>query len=380
MPRLAVGIETMCTAPLALERAMQRVAVMMGADSLLLPDHYQGFIPARLWGPDKTPAAKMIPSPDAFFDPLVLLGSMAARFRRVRIGTGVTEAYRRHPATLAQAFVTVDHLTRGRAILGIGNGERENVEPYGLAFTKRVGRLEEALEIMRRLWTSRGEPVDFDGRFWTLRKAVFRTPLWEGRPPCTWIASHAPKMLALTGRYADGWYPTQKMTPDEYAAKLGAIRAAGEAAGRDMGRFEPALQIQLALGKSRRAVLERLVGLPAAAGLAMLLPGPVWAKHGLRHPLGDTYEGFAQFVPEEVGPDQIEASRRQLTPELLADGVVAGSVDEVVAEIRPLVAAGLRHLVVWNVGPLATGGRPDDLVRLALLLRRLRSLPVPDGA
>ena len=56
------------------------------------------------------------------------------------------EAYRRHPVTLAQAFVTIDHLTRGRAILGIGNGERENVEPYGMAFTKRVGRLEESLE------------------------------------------------------------------------------------------------------------------------------------------------------------------------------------------------------------------------------------------
>jgi len=377
MTRLAVGIETMCTAPLALERAMQRIAVLMGADSLLLPDHYQGFIPASLWGPDKTPAAKMIPSPDAFLDPFVMLGSMAARFRRVRLGTGVTEAYRRHPATLAQAFVTLDHLTRGRAILGIGNGERENVEPYGMAFTKRVGRLEETLEIMRRLWSSRGEPVDFDGRFWTLRKAVFRTPLWENRAPCTWIASHAPKMLALTGRYADGWYPTQKMTPVGYAEKLGRIHAAGREAGRDMRAFEPALQIQLALGKSRQAVLERVVKLPAAAALAMLLPGPVWTKHGLRHPLGDDYEGFAQFVPEEITPAHVEASRRQITPALLAEGAVAGSVDEVVAEIRPLVDAGLRHLVIWNIGPLATGGRPDDLVRLALLLRRLRMLSVP---
>ena len=63
----------------------------------------------------------LIPSPDAFFDPMVLLGEMATRVpRRVRIGTGVTEPIRRHPATLAQAFVTIDHLTRGRAILGIG--------------------------------------------------------------------------------------------------------------------------------------------------------------------------------------------------------------------------------------------------------------------
>jgi phthiodiolone/phenolphthiodiolone dimycocerosates ketoreductase len=376
MRRLAVGMETMCTAPLLVERAMQRVAVLMGADSLLLPDHYQGFIPRSTWGPDQTPAARMVPSPDAFFDPFVLLGSMATRFRRVRLGTGVTEAYRRHPVTLAQAFVTLDHMTKGRAILGIGNGERENVEPYGMAFTKRVGRLEESLAIVRRLWASGGEPVDFDGRFWTLRKAVFRTPLWADRAPCVWVASHAPKMLALTGRYADGWYPTQKMTPAEYAEKLGRIRDAGRAAGRDMTHFEPALQIQLALGKNRKAVLEGVLKLPAAAALAMLIPGSVWTKHGLRHPLGDDFEGFAQFVPEEVTPAQLEASRRQVTPELLAEAAVAGSIDEVMAEIRPLVGVGLRHLVIWNIGPLASGGRPDELVKLAVLIRRLRRLNV----
>lgn len=374
MTRLAVGIETMCTAPLALERAMQRIAVLMGADSLLLPDHYQGFIPASLWGPDKTPAAKMIPSPDAFLDPFVMLGSMAARFRRVRLGTGVTEAYRRHPATLAQAFVTLDHLTRGRAILGIGNGERENVEPYGMAFTKRVGRLEETLEIMRRLWSSRGEPVDFDGRFWTLRKAVFRTPLWENRTPCTWIASHAPKMLALTGRYGDGWYPTQKMTPDEYRQKLGMIRAAAAEAGRPVDQFEPSLQIQVAIGPGRQKTLQRLMKVKPVSALGLLMPGAVWKKHGLQHPLGETFEGFADIIPNEVPPAAYAEAERVVTPDLIQEGLTCGTVEEIVEDIKPLVAAGLRHVVMWNIGPLATGGSPVELIRQAQLVRRLRKL------
>jgi phthiodiolone/phenolphthiodiolone dimycocerosates ketoreductase len=144
-----------------------------------------------------------------------------------------------------------------------------------------------------------------------------------------------------------------------------------------MRRFEPALQIQLVLGKSRNAVLEQVMKLPAAAALAMLIPGPVWTKHGLRHPLGDDYEGFAQFVPEAITRAQLDASRRQMTPELLAEAAVAGSVEEVLAEIRPLVAAGLRHLVMWNIGPLATGGKPSELVQLALLVRRLRRLELP---
>jgi phthiodiolone/phenolphthiodiolone dimycocerosates ketoreductase len=373
---LAVGVETNCTAPLRLERTTMRLMHLLRVDSLFLPDHYLSFVPRSVWGPALTPAAKLVPSPDAFFDPFVMMGMMAATFRRVRIGTGVTEPFRRHPATLAQAFVTLDHLTRGRAILGIGNGERENTEPYGIRFTKRVARLEEALTIIRRLWESGGEPVDFDGTFWRLRRALFATPLHAGRAPAVWIAAHAPRMLGLTGRFGDGWYPTMKMGATDYAEKLSRIRAAAREARRPIDRFEPALQIQLALGRDRRSVLDALARLPAGGALAMLLPGPLWTRHGLRHPLGDDFEGFPEFVPEEVTPAQIETARRQVTPELIGDGVFAGSVRDVVDELRPLLAAGLRHVVIWNVGPLVSGASPADLARLALLVRRLRKLPL----
>ncbi len=373
---LSVGIETNCTAPMRLERVSMRLFQLFGVDSLFLPDHYLSFVPSSVWGPGLTPAAKMVPSPDAYFDPFVMMGMMAAKYRRVRIGTGVTEPFRRHPATLAQAFVTVDHLSGGRAILGIGNGERENTVPYGIPFTRRVARLEEALVIIRKLWESCGEPVDFDGSIWRLRRALFTTPLFRGRPPVLWLAAHAPRMLGLTGRFADGWYPTHKMSAGEYRQKLERIYAAAAEAGRSVGHFEPALQIQLALGRDRRSALEQLLKVPATGAMSMLLPGPMWARHGLAHPLGESFEGFADFVPHEITRDQIEAARRQLTPELLGDGIVAGNIDEVVAEVRPLVDAGCRHMVIWNIGPLASGVGPGDLLKLALLVRRLRKLPL----
>jgi len=373
---LSVGIETNCTAPMRLERISMRMFQLFGVDSMFLPDHYLSFVPRSVWGPGLTPAAKMVPSPDAYFDPFVMMGMMAVKYRRVRIGTGVTEPFRRHPATLAQAFVTIDHLSGGRAILGIGNGERENTEPYGIPFTKRVARLEEALAIIRKLWESGGEPVDFDGSIFGLRQALFTTPLFRDRAPVLWVAAHAPRMLALAGRFADGWYPTHKMAAAEYRHKLERVYAAAAEAGRNVRQFEPALQIQLVLGRDRRRAVEQLLEIPAAGAMSMLLPGPVWTRHGLQHPLGEDFEGFPEFVPQRITPEQIEQARRQLTPELLADGLVAGSIDEVVAEVRPLVDAGLRHLVIWNVGPLATGAGPGDLLKLARLVRRLRKLPL----
>jgi phthiodiolone/phenolphthiodiolone dimycocerosates ketoreductase len=76
-----------------------------------------------------------------------LLGSLAARrrFSRVRLGIGVTDTGKRHPAVTAQAAATLHLMTRGRAILGIGPGERVGNEPYGVDWSKPVARFEEAL-------------------------------------------------------------------------------------------------------------------------------------------------------------------------------------------------------------------------------------------
>ena len=80
-----------------------------------------------------------------YFDPLIMMGAAGAATERIKVGVSVTDTIRRHPAMLAQAALTVDHLASGRSILGLGSGERMNVAPYGIEWSKPVGRLEEAL-------------------------------------------------------------------------------------------------------------------------------------------------------------------------------------------------------------------------------------------
>jgi len=181
-------------------------------------------------------------------------------------------------------------------------------------------------------------------------------------------------MLGLTGRFADGWYPTQKMTPDEYRQKLGMIRAAAAEAGRPVDQFEPSLQIQVAIGPGRQKTLQRLMKVKPVSALGLLMPGAVWKKHGLQHPLGETFEGFADIIPNDVPPAAYAEAERVVTPDLIQEGLTCGTVEEIVDEIKPLVAAGLRHVVMWNIGPLATGGTPVELIRQAQLVRRLRKL------
>ena len=130
-----------------------------------------------------------------------MLGHVAARNRlgRLRLGVSVTDTGRRNPAVTAQAAATLHLLTRGRAILGIGPGEREGNEPYGVDWSKPVARFEEAMATIRALWDSGGELVNRDSPYFPLRNAVFDLPPYKGRWPEIWIAAHGPRMLRAAG-------------------------------------------------------------------------------------------------------------------------------------------------------------------------------------
>lgn len=374
MHRVTVGYQDGCLAPLWLSRTATTVASVLGAQAIWYPDHFMGFAPKWLWTPEVVPAATVLPSMDALFDPVPLMTLAARRHRRVWLGTSVTEPIRRHPMSLAQTFVTLDHIAKGRIILGIGNGLRENTEPYGLATDKRVARLEEALEIIRRLWSSAGKPVDYDGRFWKLRDAVFDLPLYKGKAPRIFMGAHFPRMLRMCGKYADGWLPGQKIGAAEYAERLGMIRQGAEAAGRSMTDFVAGQTLMLAFGKSRQWVLDKALTNKYVAYMALGLPPVLWSECGAVHPLGEDFGGFLEIVPSRIGPDVIDAALAELNPELLGRLFYMGSVDDIVEEAAPLAAAGCRHFIIANMGGAFTGAGLSDSWRLGRLMRALKRL------
>jgi len=374
MRRVTVGYQDACVSPLWLSRVSVRLARLMGASAVWLPDHFMSFTPAEVWCPQVTSAARIVPSLDALFDPLPLLAVTATRIRGIDVGTSVTESIRRHPMSLAQSFVTLDHIAKGHAILGIGNGIRENTEPYGLPYERNVEHLEEALTIIRLLWSSGGKPVSYPGRFWDLRDAVFGLPLYRGRPPRLFVAAHFPRMLRLTGRFADGWLPGQKVSADEYGKRLGIIRRAAADAGRGGERFTATHTMLVALGDSREQVLERAMKSRFCAAMALGAPAAAWRAHGCTHPLGDAHGGFLDLVPTRVTAAQVDRAAATMTPELLLTLLYAGNVRQICAEVAPLVEAGCGHFIIANAGASFTGAGAKDFWRLADLMRQLRRL------
>ncbi|MBE0527457.1 MAG: LLM class flavin-dependent oxidoreductase, partial [Candidatus Thorarchaeota archaeon] len=173
----------------------------LGYDSMAFPDHLAGFIPQSIWTPEVTQLAYLQQSPHTYYEMASIMGACAAVTENVQLISSVTEPLRRHPALIAQTFLTLDHISNGRVVLGIGAGEIENVEPYGLNYSGQVGKLREALKIIRHIWDSH-EPFNFDGKFWKMKDAVMSLrPAVEGRPPPIWIAALGPKMLEITAEY-----------------------------------------------------------------------------------------------------------------------------------------------------------------------------------
>ena len=363
--------------PTALPRASYLTAVATGMDSFWLPDHLNSLFPRAVVTPKYVAAARLIPDVDACLEPWTVLGNFAARNRlgRLRLGTSVTDVGRRNPAVTAQAAVTLHLLTRGRAILGIGTGEREGNEPYGVDWSKPVARFEEAMATIRALWNSGGELVTRDSPFFPLHNAIFALPPYRGKWPEIWIAAHGPRMLRATGRYADAWFPALITRPKDYAAGLEKVRAAASDAGRDPLSITAANWFFVVTGASRGEVDDAL-GSTVQKAFALNAPAELWARHGARHPLGENFTGGQDLIPQVFDEQTVLSYTADVPISIAKEGFLTGTPDEVIEQAAEWRDHGLGYPVLANISTVQPSLRRGLAanVPFARILRRLRRL------
>ncbi len=360
--------------PTASARASYLTAVTTGMDSFWLPDHLNALFPRAVMTPKYVGTARLTPDIDAYLEPWTVLGNFAARNRlgRLRLGVGVTDASRRNPAVTAQAAATLHLLTRGRAILGIGTGEREGNEPYGVDWSKPVARFEEAMATIRALWNSGGELVTRDSPFFPLHNATFALPPYRGKWPEIWIASHGPRMLRATGRYADAWFPALTLRPKDYAAGLEKVRSAAADAGRDPQSITAANWLFVVTGGSRDEVDEALSS-TAMKAFALNLPAEEWARHGVSHPLGEEFTGAQDFIPQTFDEQTVVSAAAQVPESLLKASCLTGTPDDVIEQVAEWRHHGMDYVVICNVSAVQPSLR-RGLAATVPLMRILRQL------
>lgn len=193
-----------------------RLAEQAGFDMLVVSEHFHPWV-------DDASAAGFA---------WATIAAMAAVTSRLGFATGVTTPlFRYHPALVAQAAATLDRLSGGRFHLGVGTGENINEGPLGYKFPKyaeRAGRMQEALEIMRRLLD--GEKLTYQGRYYqTDRARLYSPPL--GKVPI-WLAAGGPKSAAMAGTRAQGIIVSVKNPQEALENSIEPCRRAAREAGR----------------------------------------------------------------------------------------------------------------------------------------------------
>jgi alkanesulfonate monooxygenase SsuD/methylene tetrahydromethanopterin reductase-like flavin-dependent oxidoreductase (luciferase family) len=259
-----------------------------GYDSLWVGDHISFAVP--------------------ILDPLLQLAQAAVVSRRLTLGTSVYLLPLRHPAPVAKQVATLDHLTEGRLIFGVGVGGEfpKEYEVCGVPRNERGARLTEGIGLLRRFWS--GEKVSHDGRFYgNFTDVPMRPPARQSGGPPIWCAGRTDAALRRTGRLADGWL-SYVVTPDMYRSGLEKIDAAAGDAGRNGGKFG--------------------------------------TGHLLFTRIDDTYEVALDAATETLSVryamDFRKAAQRYCA---------LGRPEQVAERIREFHAAGMRHVILDLLGP-----------------------------
>jgi len=229
--------------PLATREALAtfaRAADERGVASLWVSDHV--IFPRTATG--SYPGGRFPHPPDkAYLEPVVTLTAAAMCTTRARLGASVFILGHRHPVVMAKMLTSIDALSEGRLIVGVGVGWwKEELEMLGAPFTKRGRQADEALQVFKALWTQ--DNPAFDGEFFRIRDLGFAPkPVQKPHPPI-WVGGDSPGAFRRVATLGDGWHATSK-TPAQFSEALGRLRKATDEARRPFESIELSLRFEL---------------------------------------------------------------------------------------------------------------------------------------
>jgi len=189
-------------------------------------------------------------------EPVSLLTYAAALTHRVRLGSAILLTTLRTPLQLAKTLSTIDNLSRGRLIVGVGLGSNTEVYPgYGISADKRLRRFLDGIDLLKTLWTE--EKVNYDGAYWKLvDERVQPMPVQKPHPPL-WFGGGHPNALRRAARLGSGWLGGRTST-EKFAAQVMVLRQALDELKRDPADFMIGKRVYIAVDKVRTRAERKL--------------------------------------------------------------------------------------------------------------------------
>ena len=257
-----------------------RDAEQRGFESLWLPEHTH--IPVSR----KTPYAGGAELPKEYahtLDPFVALAAVATATKHIRLATGISLLIERDTITMAKTVATLDLLSNGRAILGVGGGwNREEAEHHGVEWSQRFQKLEEQITAIKVIWANEeasfhGEHVRFDP-IWSWPK-----PIQRPRPPIL-LGGETDHTLRRVIKYCDGWLPRAR-DPEIIVRGIARLNELAEEAGRD----PESISVNVFAPRPDAELIDRFKGM----GVARIV---LWLPPEDRDAVSTRLDGYTRFL------------------------------------------------------------------------------------
>jgi 5,10-methylenetetrahydromethanopterin reductase len=287
-------------------------------------------------------------------DPFTVLAAMAERTGQIRLGTGVTNPYSRHPALVATAMATLDELSNGRAVLGLGAGGT-NHRALGIERTAPATVLRQSIQLIRDLWG--GATVSIEGDVVRAREARLDFSPPRGPLPI-YLGTRGPRMLELAGELADGVIVGNIATPRGWAYALDRIAAGAASAGRALEDVRLTAWLYACVADDEQQALEAIRPMAATS---LVTSRPVLDRLGIEMPAD-----FAAAMAARdwsLARDDVAEAGRTLPPDLVLRFGLAGTPQACRSRLRELLEAVPQISQVAIVPFAAAASTVEETVR-----------------
>jgi phthiodiolone/phenolphthiodiolone dimycocerosates ketoreductase len=283
-------------------------------------------------------------------DAWLMLAAIGAVTSHVELGTCVTDAIRRHPSAIALSTITLDRITKGRAILGIGAGEAQNVVDFGIEFSKPVSKFKEQLEVIEKLFTSAPDRrVSYKGQYYSLIEACLQArSIRKPRPPI-YIAAGAPKTLELCAKYGDGWIPIG-YTPELFKNHANVIRERAKEIGRDLNDFQFANDVDVYFTEDGEEAWNKMKN---AVKVSLYKPELLKVHNIQQDSEFDFRRYFTEYAmnkPELM--EQMKKAALKIPDSIARSAIGVGKPEDVIQMLERFIEAGTNHFIIrfWGEG------------------------------
>ena len=293
----------------------------------------------------------MIPGNAPVFESFSLLTALATKTNHCKIGQTVMDVSRRHPATIAQYALTLNHISNGRAFLGLGAGEAMNLVPLGIDIKKPLKRLRESIQFVKGLFNAtKDTPFNFSGEIFSAKNVFLNLGKKIESTPMIYVGASGPRTRETVGELADGWIPYVHSLLN-YEKLLKDVINGTKKTKRKISDIDLVANVPILITQNENDERRKKIG--RSLSIRLILEANTLKDLGWN---GEIPEEFSQsnMIVDESMSKKLEQVADSIPSEITEQIAAIGRPSEIIEVLENYKKMGAKHFLIKFLGQTTT--------------------------